>query len=327
MSRIDQFAVHALWISEEALLPRRSCLMRIGTKYVLAQFTSLKHKVDVNTLEYIAADTLGESRDRRFHLDRSIGLRMPPPVPALLPPACVAPPTFTATASLVEKVSRVLLDGHRPAILWFTGLSGSGKSTITDIVERELHALGAHAYMLDGDNERHGLNRDLGFTDADRVENIRRIGAVAKLLVGAGTIVPCSFISRFRAERRMIREIVDVNEFVEVYFDTPLKDCIRRDLKGLYARDGGQDPELHRDRLAVRSAGKTRNCRPYERWGSGGGLATDTRCLEGAACYHLIRSQRPCTPSAPLLRLALPEVHQPIRETRAARVSPNGCCT
>jgi bifunctional enzyme CysN/CysC len=128
------------------------------------------------------------------------------------------------------------MHGHRPAILWFTGLSGSGKSTIASIVERELHARGAHTYMLDGDNVRHGLNRDLGFTDADRVENIRRVGEVAKLFVDAGLLVLCSFISPFRAERRMVRELVDAEEFVEIFVDTPLEECMRRDPKGLYAR-------------------------------------------------------------------------------------------
>ena len=137
---------------------------------------------------------------------------------------------------LVDKASRIQLNGHRPAILWFTGLSGSGKSTIANIVERELHAAGAHTYMLDGDNVRHGLNRDLGFTDADRVENIRRVGEVAKLFVDAGTVVLCSFISPFRAERQMVRELVGAEEFVEIFVDTPIEECMRRDPKGLYLR-------------------------------------------------------------------------------------------
>src|SRR5262249_12499914 len=121
-------------------------------------------------------------------------------------------------------------------ILWFTGLSGSGKSTIANIVERELHAQGVHTYMLDGDNVRHGLNRDLGFTDADRVENIRRVGEVAKLFVDAGAVVLCSFISPFRPGRRVVRELVEDGEFIEIFVDTPLEECRRRDPKGLYAR-------------------------------------------------------------------------------------------
>jgi bifunctional enzyme CysN/CysC len=137
---------------------------------------------------------------------------------------------------LVNKTSRSRLNAHKPAILWFTGLSGSGKSTIANIVERELHTRGVHTYMLDGDNVRHGLNRDLGFTDADRVENIRRVGEVARLFVDAGLIVLCSFISPFRAERRMVRELVGSDEFLEVYVDTPIEECMKRDPKGLYAR-------------------------------------------------------------------------------------------
>ncbi|HXS26535.1 MAG TPA: adenylyl-sulfate kinase, partial [Steroidobacteraceae bacterium] len=121
-------------------------------------------------------------------------------------------------------------------ILWFTGLSGSGKSTIANLVEKELHSHGVHTYLLDGDNVRHGLNRDLGFTDADRVENIRRVGEVARLFVDAGLIVLCSFISPFRAERRMVRELVGEGEFVEIFVDTPIEECVRRDPKGLYAR-------------------------------------------------------------------------------------------
>jgi len=137
---------------------------------------------------------------------------------------------------LVDKESRLRMNGHRPAILWFTGLSGSGKSTVANIVERELHNQGVHTYMLDGDNVRHGLNRDLGFTDADRVENIRRVGEVAKLFVDAGTVVLCSFISPFRAERQMVRELVGAEEFIEIFVDTPIEECKRRDPKGLYAR-------------------------------------------------------------------------------------------
>jgi bifunctional enzyme CysN/CysC len=125
---------------------------------------------------------------------------------------------------------------HRPAVLWFTGLSGAGKSTIANLVEAALHARGVHTLMLDGDNIRHGLNRDLGFTEEDRVENIRRIGEVAKLMTDAGLIVLCSFISPFRAERRMVRELVEEGEFVEIFVDTPLTECIARDPKGLYKR-------------------------------------------------------------------------------------------
>jgi bifunctional enzyme CysN/CysC len=161
----------------------------------------------------------------------------------------------------VSKAERSDLKHHRPAVLWFTGLPSSGKSTIANLVETELHARGAHTIMLDGDNVRHGLNRDLGFTATDRVENIRRIGEVAKLMTEAGLIVLCSFISPFNAERRMVRELLDSNEFVEVFVDTPIDECIKRDPKGLYRRalageiknftgvdqpyEAPENPELH----------------------------------------------------------------------------------
>jgi bifunctional enzyme CysN/CysC len=150
---------------------------------------------------------------------------------------------------------------HRPAVLWFTGLPSAGKSTIANLVESALHARDVHTIMLDGDNVRHGLNRDLGFTESDRVENIRRIGEVSKLMTEAGLMVLCSFISPFRAERRMVRELLDSDEFIEIFVDTPLEECIRRDPKGLYRRalageiknftgidqpyEAPENPELH----------------------------------------------------------------------------------
>jgi len=136
----------------------------------------------------------------------------------------------------ISKAERTALMLHKPAVLWFTGLPGAGKSTIANLVEMALHARGVHTLLLDGDNVRHSLNRDLGFTEADRVENIRRIGEVAKLMTDAGLIVLCSFISPFRAERRMVRELLDESEFVEIFVDTPLAECIARDPKGLYKR-------------------------------------------------------------------------------------------
>jgi bifunctional enzyme CysN/CysC len=253
---VDQFAAQVLWMIEEPMLPGRSYLMRIGTKYVPARVTSLKHKTDVNTLEHIAAKTLGLNEIGLCNLSTATPVAFDPYSENRETGAFVLIDRFThATAGagmitfglrratnihlqalLVDKSARVRLNGHRPAILWFTGLSGSGKSTIANIVERELHAHGAHTYMLDGDNVRHGLNRDLGFTDADRVENIRRVGEVARLFVDAGAIVLCSFISPFRAERRMVRELVGDGEFVEIHVDTPLEICKQRDPKGLYAR-------------------------------------------------------------------------------------------
>jgi bifunctional enzyme CysN/CysC len=137
---------------------------------------------------------------------------------------------------LIDRAARERLAGHKPAALWFTGLSGAGKSTIANLVERELHARGVRTFLLDGDNVRHGLNRDLGFTAVDRVENIRRVGEVAKLFVEAGTVVLCSFISPFRAERRMVRELFAEGEFLEVFVEAPLQALIERDPKGLYAK-------------------------------------------------------------------------------------------
>jgi len=253
---VDQFAAHVLWMAEEAMLPGRSYLMRIGTKYLPARVTSLKHKVDVNTLDHIAAKTLGLNEIGLCNVSTAAPVAFDPYTENRETGAFILIDRFTnATAGagmitfglrratnihrqnlLVDKSSRIGLNGHRPAILWFTGLSGSGKSTIANIVERELHALGTHTYMLDGDNVRHGLNRDLGFTDADRVENIRRVGEVARLFVDAGTVVLCSFISPFRAERQMVRELVGAEEFVEVFVDTPIEVCMQRDPKGLYAR-------------------------------------------------------------------------------------------
>jgi len=253
---VDQIAAQVLWMSEEAMLPGRSYLMRIGTKFVPARITSLRHKTDVNTLEHIAARTLALNEIGLCNIATATPIAFDPYAQNRDTGAFILIDRYTnATAGagmiefglrratnihrqdlLIDKSLRVRQNGHKPAILWFTGLSGSGKSTIANIVERELHARDAHTYMLDGDNVRHGLNRDLGFTDADRVENIRRVGEVAKLFVDAGMIVMCSFISPFRAERRMVRELVGSEEFVEVYIDTPIEECMRRDPKGLYAR-------------------------------------------------------------------------------------------
>ncbi|MGH8148589.1 MAG: adenylyl-sulfate kinase, partial [Steroidobacteraceae bacterium] len=253
---VDQFAAHVLWMAEEPMLPGRSYLLRIGTRYVPARVTTLKHKVDVNTLEHIAAKTLALNEIGLCNVATATPVAFDPYAENRATGAFILIDRFnnaTAGAGLVtfglrratnvhrqsvviDREARVRRNGHRPAILWFTGLSGSGKSTIANLVEKELHAHGAHTYLLDGDNVRHGLNRDLGFTDADRVENIRRVGEVARLFVDAGLLVLCSFISPFRAERRMVRELVGEGEFIEIFVDTPLGECIRRDPKGLYVR-------------------------------------------------------------------------------------------
>jgi bifunctional enzyme CysN/CysC len=252
----DQFAAHLIWMTEEPMLPGRSYLMRIGTKFLPARVTTLKHKVDVNTLEHIATKTLTLNEIGLCNIATATPVTFDAYADNRETGAFILIDRYTnATAGAgmisfglrratnvhrqslsIDKAARSERNGHKPAILWFTGLSGSGKSTIANLVEKELHARGAHTYLLDGDNMRHGLNRDLGFTDADRVENIRRVGEVAKLFVDSGMIVLCSFISPFRAERRMVRELVEENEFIEIFVDTPLEECIRRDPKGLYAR-------------------------------------------------------------------------------------------
>jgi bifunctional enzyme CysN/CysC len=252
----DQFAAHLLWMDEEAMLPGRQYLLRIGTLWTTASVTSIKHRLDVNTG--------GREPARRLELNEiafcnlALAARVPlDPYEAnratgafilvdrytnrTAGAGMVAFPLRRATNIHLEEFSvdrhaRAALDGQKPLVVWFTGLSGSGKSTIARLVEQALHRDGRHTYTLDGDNLRHGLNRDLGFTDADRVENIRRVGEVARLFVDAGLIVLCSFISPFRAERRMVRELMAEGEFVEVFVDTPIEECIRRDPKGLYAK-------------------------------------------------------------------------------------------
>jgi bifunctional enzyme CysN/CysC len=253
---VDQFAAHLLWMAPEPMLPGRSYLLRAGTKYVPARITTLKHKVDINTLEHIAAKTLALNEIGLCNIATATPVALDPYAQNRATGAFILIDRFTnATAGagmiefglrratnihpqnlLIDKAARGLRNAHKPAILWFTGLSGAGKSTIANLVERELHLSGAHTYMLDGDNVRHGLNRDLGFTDADRVENIRRVGEVARLFADAGLIVLCSFISPFRAERQMVRELVGADEFIEIFVDTALAECMRLDPKGLYAR-------------------------------------------------------------------------------------------
>jgi bifunctional enzyme CysN/CysC len=252
----DQFAAHVIWMSEERLLPGRSYLMKIGARQVPVTVTDLKYRVDVNTLDHGAAKTLGLNEIGFCNLAAAMPIAFDPyrenrdtGAFILIDRATNA----TAAAGLIDfplrratnihtqdlavsKEARAALKHQKPAILWFTGLSGAGKSTVANIVETKLHLRGVHTLMLDGDNVRHGLNKDLGFTDADRVENIRRVGEVAKLMVEAGLVVLCSFISPFRAERRMVRELVGEDEFWEVFVDAPIEACIARDPKGLYKR-------------------------------------------------------------------------------------------
>ncbi len=272
----DQFAAHLIWMSDEQMVPGRSYLARIGTKSVPVTITSIKHKIDVNTREHLATHAARPQRHRVLQSQqRACRWRSIPTSRTARTGAFIIIDRFnnhTVGAGmisfglrrgtnihwqplLISKAERAALKHQRPSIVWFTGLSGAGKSTIANIVEQKLHAAGPHTMMLDGDNVRHGLNRDLGFTEADRVENIRRVGEVAKLMTECGLVVLCSFISPYRAERDMVRGLVGDGEFLEVFVDTPIEECIRRDPKGLYAKaKAGPDQELHRLRRALREA-------------------------------------------------------------------------
>jgi bifunctional enzyme CysN/CysC len=252
----DQFAVHLLWLGEHALLPGRPYWLKIGARTVGATVTEIKHKVDVNTQERLAAKhlELNEVAYCNLHLDQAIAFESYAdnhPLGAFIlidrqSNATVAAGTVDFALRRagnihwqhvdVDKSARARIKHQQPRCLWFTGLSGSGKSTIANLVEKRLLAMGQHTYLLDGDNVRHGLNKDLGFTDEDRVENIRRVAEVARLMVDAGLIVLVSFISPFRAERRMARAMFAEGEFLEVFVDTPLALAEQRDVKGLYAK-------------------------------------------------------------------------------------------
>ncbi|MBX3683709.1 MAG: sulfate adenylyltransferase subunit CysN [Thauera sp.] len=279
----DQFEATLVWMGEEPMLPGRAYVMKIGTRSVSATVTEPKHKVNVNTLEHLAAKTLAlnEIGVCNLSLDQLVAFD---PYTAnretggfilidrltnntvgagMLHFALRRAHNIHLQHVDVDKRARAALKNQRGCVLWFTGLSGAGKSSIANLVEKKLHALGHHTYLLDGDNVRHGLNKDLGFTDADRVENIRRVAEVAKLMVDAGLIVLTAFISPFRSERRMARGLVEEGEFVEVFVDTPLEVAEARDPKGLYKKarrgelknftgidspyEAPEDPELRLD--------------------------------------------------------------------------------
>ena len=252
----DQFAAHLVWMKDEPLVPGRSYWLKLGPRTASVTITALKHRIDVDSGAHIAARTLAINEIGFCNLATSAPLafdgyatsrdtggfilidRLTQETAAA---GVIAFALRRATnihwhEATVSPGQRADLKGHRPAVLWFTGLSGAGKSTIANRLEQKLLELGCHTMLLDGDNVRHGLNHDLGFTDADRVENIRRVGEVARLMSDAGLIVICAFISPFRADRQMAREIAAPHAFLEVFVDTPIEECIRRDPKGLYAK-------------------------------------------------------------------------------------------
>jgi len=252
----DQFETTIIWMNDTPMLPGRSYILKLGTRTVTASITTLKHKVNVNTLEQIAArqlelneiglcnisldqsvafDAYTENRDTGgfILIDRVTNETV---AAGLIHYALRRAQNIHWQAVDLSRASRSAQKNQRACVLWFTGLSGAGKSTIANLVEKRLFALGRHSTMLDGDNVRHGLNRDLGFTDTDRVENIRRVGEVARLMADAGLIVLVSFISPFRSERQMARDLMPAGEFLEVFIDTPLAEAEQRDPKGLYKK-------------------------------------------------------------------------------------------
>jgi len=257
----DQFEAAIVWMDEHELIPGRGYWLKLGTQTVTATVQHPKYEVNVNTLEHLAAPTLAlnaigvaEVATDREIVFEPYAVEGSSPNRALggfilidkLSNATVACGMLHFALRRAHNIHRQHLDvsrethaaikGQRPAVLWFTGLSGAGKSTIANLVEQKLVARGRHTFLLDGDNVRHGLNRDLGFTEADRIENIRRVGEVARLMADAGLIVMTAFISPFRAEREMARKMIPNGEFIEVFIDTPLAEAEKRDAKGLYAK-------------------------------------------------------------------------------------------
>jgi bifunctional enzyme CysN/CysC len=251
-----QFEATVIWMHEEPLLQGRQYLIKIGAKTLAATVSPIKYRVNVNTLERLAAKRLDLNDVGICGIELSSAIAFEPYTKSrelggfilidrltnntvgagLLHFALRRSQNVHWQALDINKAARAALNHQKPCILWFTGLSGAGKSTIANLVEAQLHVEGRHTYLLDGDNVRHGLNKDLGFTDQDRVENIRRVAEVARLMVDAGLIVLVSFISPFRSERAMARSLVKPGEFIEIFVDTPLAVAESRDVKGLYGK-------------------------------------------------------------------------------------------
>ncbi|RYM13867.1 sulfate adenylyltransferase subunit CysN [Sphingobium cupriresistens] len=252
----DQFEATIVWMADEEMLPGRSYWLKIGTQTVTATVQQPKYQVNVNTMEQLAAKTLelnaigvaNLSTDRQVVFEpyadnRTLGgfilidkITNATVAAGMLHFSLRRAQNVHWQATDVSRDFHAGLKNQKPAVLWFTGLSGAGKSTIANLVEKRLARMNRHTFLLDGDNVRHGLNKDLGFTDADRVENIRRVGEVAKLMTDAGLIVITAFISPFRAERDMVRQMMQPGEFIEVHIDTSLADAEARDVKGLYKK-------------------------------------------------------------------------------------------
>ena len=254
--KADQFASHLIWMDQEPMLPERNYIFRFNNSYINGKITDLVHSINVNSYEEVASKKLNlndiaycKVAINKMHAissyannqklgsfviidpynNKTIGVGM-------IDHALRRSSNISWHKMSINKKTRSELNSQKPCVVWFTGLSGSGKSTIANILEQKLHTIGKRTYLLDGDNVRHGLNKDLGFTDADRVENIRRVAEVSKLMVDAGLITLVSFISPFKSERQMARDLLSSDEFFEIFVNTPLEECEKRDPKGLYKK-------------------------------------------------------------------------------------------
>ena len=254
--KVDQFASHLIWMDQEPMLPERNYIFRFNNSYINGKITDLVHSININSYEEVASKKLNlndiayckvaidkmhgissYSNNKKLgsfviidpYNNRTIGVGM-------IHHALRRSSNISWHKMSINKKTRSDLNSQSPCVVWFTGLSGSGKSTIANILEQKLHTIGKRTYLLDGDNVRHGLNKDLGFTDTDRVENIRRVAEVSKLMVDAGLITLVSFISPFKSERQMARNLLSSDEFFEIFVNTSLEECEKRDPKGLYKK-------------------------------------------------------------------------------------------